>query len=302
MLTGKIIVQGELGPKNIGLFTYNDWLYNLTRITPENMLAFSPVWSPNGKVIAFVYSDLEESDFRIAIMDVDSKKTGVILNRGIGNLLIQEGTSLAWSPDGNSLMFDLVGSDNCHYLFVYNVEKRKYQQASINFCQGKTIYPIINKLDISWSPGDAPLIGVSYQGDWGSRGDIYLADQALTKVRLITNGSYPIWRIGEQDFSYVCWKSPSSIPAICLYSPDRGPLSTIVESYGYDKYTWSPDRRYILFVDVGHEIGNPSFLSAVDVNAKEKYNLLRLKKSPLTLFDLLIPFPWDGGEATWSAK
>lgn len=189
ILPGRIVIQGTVpipsnGPPQEALFTYDDWLYSIKRITPDNMLAFSPAWSPNGKVIAFVYGDLQQSNFRIATMDVDTRKTGVILDKGISNFLIQYNTALAWSPDGEKLLFDLVARDNCHYLFVYALEEKTYQQTSIKFCQATTMSPIINSLDISWSPSNTPLIGVMYQDDSGALSEIYMADEALTRGKI----------------------------------------------------------------------------------------------------------------------
>ncbi len=307
ILPGRIVIQGTVpipsnGPPQEALFTYDDWLYSINRITPDNMLAFSPAWSPNGKVIAFVYGDLQQSNFRIATMDVDTRKTGVILDKGISNFLIQYNTALAWSPDGEKLLFDLVARDNCHYLFVYALEEKTYQQTSIKFCQATTMSPIINSLDISWSPSNTPLIGVMYQDDSGALSEIYMADEALTGARFITNGFYPSWRPGASDFSYVAWTPPPDIPAICIYSTTRGPLGTLVQSFGHDKYAWSPDGHNILFVDTGSTWNSPTFLSVIDVRTQEKYNLLRLSPPPLDAVDLLFPRSWTWGEATWSVK
>jgi Tol biopolymer transport system component len=268
------------------------------------MLTFSPSWSPDGRVIAFVYGDLGRVDFHIALIDVGSRRIESLVDRGIGDLLIQQDTSLAWSPDGSHLLFDVVSSDHCHYLVLYDFKERVSHPLNITFCQGRG-GERIEKLDLSWAPGQDPLVGVSHGRSYDDTDDIYMLAQTLTRPEWIAHGGYPVWRPGTKDVSYICSNAKTGHPSLCLYSTQQGSTDLAVQDYSHgkytsDRYTWSPDGRSILYVETAGE-SDPVFLSLVDLETGETHHLRGLAE-----FHWVYIGPefhrWIEGNVTWSPK
>jgi Tol biopolymer transport system component len=294
---GKIAIQGYLDSQNVGIFLYDRIFHTLKRITPKNIYVVSPAWSPDGKKIAFLYAENNESNFHIAVLDVVSQKTDSLIYGGIGNYLFDQDTALAWSPDGKLLMVDAT-SGKCRVLFLYQLDDKVSRPLNIQFCQsddGLSVY----RLNLSWSPNDIPLIGVSYQRSYYPRvDDIYTLDSTFTKPIWVTKGSGPVWRPRTNEFAYICQDTNVSYPksSMCLFSTENGLSTAIITDYGYDQYTWSPDGDSILYVETGGE-SDPVFLSLVNLKTGEKFHLRPLFSS---LDQYLIPREWGGGTAIWS--
>ncbi|MGB8646053.1 MAG: DPP IV N-terminal domain-containing protein, partial [Anaerolineae bacterium] len=301
---GKIAVQGEM-PYDAGIFLYDRIFHTLKRITPQNMLAFSPAWSPDGTRIAFVFSDRDRKEYHVATIDVDSGKIEGLIDKGIDDFSFNDNTAIAWSPDGTQLLLDgtrlFPGSvaGGCHALFLYQFDQKAVRPLNIQFCQSKTGDDVY-RLALSWFPGDVPLIGVSSTSSLGYTDDIYMLDQGLTKPEWITLGGYPVWRPGTKDFSFMCEHPGPVFPnSICLYSMQGGTTTKIVKDYNEDKYTWSPDGQTILYVEGPYKERDPIILTLANIASGDKYQLALLET---IMPDNLLYCSWFNGSAIWSAK
>ena len=296
---GKIAIQGYLDNHNAGIFLYNRVFHIFTRITPQNMLVFSPAWSPDGKKLAFVYSNNDYVYFHIALLDISSGKIESLVDKGISDYLFNRDTALAWSPDGKQLLFD-AASDTCHALFLYQLDQRNFHPLNIQFCKSKT-GDSVELVSLSWSPGDAPLIGISYQGYYYYTDDIYLLKPPFTRSAWVIQGSDPVWRPGTDEFSYIC-KNPEKPyhNSLCIYSTGLEKSNEIFADYTYDHYAWSPDGQFILYINTGYEEASPSLLSLIDVKTGEQNTLLNL----IHFYWSVYPgyFRWVDGEVSWSTK
>jgi len=296
---GRIAIGGIVGPDNAGIFLYDRLFHTLKRITSEKTSAYSPTWSPEGERIAFLTSEKNLTHLQIVVYNIRNGLTEAIIEENVDGYLISPVTSLAWSPDGNQLLFDAV-SDGCHSLFLYQFYKKETHPIDIPFCQSKS-GDSVYRLDLSWYPGNSPLVGVSENDIRHSWDDIYILDHSLTKLTWVTQGSYPVWRPGTEDFSYICRKTQYT-NSMCLYSMETGLSKKIVTDYGHNEYSWSPDGQSILFVDTGLGENHQTILTLVDIESGKRYHLQYL------LYIIQIDkfswhaYPWFEGKAIWSSR
>ncbi len=303
---GKIALQGNVGAQNVGIFSYNRVFHTLERITPQNILAISPAWSPDGTKLAFVQSDPDQKEFHIALLEVSSRRIETLLDQGMGLYLFDWDTALAWSPDGSQLLFDGTlltpgsATRGCHALFLYQLDQKVSRPLNIEFCKSQSAN-YVHRLDLSWFPNAVPLVGVAHDMNYHATDDIYLLNPALTKADWVTQGAYPVWRPGTKDFSFICSSGqPRGFPhSICLYSMEHGTVTKIFKDYSYDKYAWSPDGRSILYVDRGFAIDDTAILTLANIETGDKYPLIPLGTY---YWDRSIYSTWYEGKALWSFK
>jgi tricorn protease len=81
----------------------------------ESKMAWEPVWSPDGKLIAFV-----DNAVRIRIVDVAS---GEIKTADVGMVNIERGQmGLTWSPDSKWLSYTKTGTNNFRQIRIWSVK------------------------------------------------------------------------------------------------------------------------------------------------------------------------------------
>jgi tricorn protease len=81
----------------------------------ESKMAWEPVWSPDGKLIAFV-----DNAVRVRIVDV---ATGEIKTADVGRVNIERGQmGLTWSPDSKWLSYTKTGTNNFRQILIWSVK------------------------------------------------------------------------------------------------------------------------------------------------------------------------------------
>ncbi len=98
----------------------------------ESKLGWEPVWSADGKYIAFT-----DDDVRIRVVDI-SAETIKTIDVG-GNNLERGGMGLIWSPDSKWLAYTKAGSNNFRQITVWSLEQ-------------DTIYKVTNAFADAFSP------------------------------------------------------------------------------------------------------------------------------------------------------
>jgi len=125
-----------------------------------------PVWSPDGKWVAYVTDRTGEA--QIAVRPSDGTGSEQILtDRGKGYIF-----DPAWSPDSEKIAFD----DSDHILWVVNVKDRKVTKVDSN--------PRAEMHDFAWSP-DALWLAYSKAADNDLR-EIYLYNLTSAKATQVT--------------------------------------------------------------------------------------------------------------------
>ncbi|HUP89522.1 MAG TPA: BamA/TamA family outer membrane protein, partial [Longimicrobiales bacterium] len=98
----------------------------LTRLTDDKYADLVPAWSPDGKSIAFTtdrgpqtsFETLKYGNFRVAVMDVETRKIEVLPNQDRG-----KNHNPVWSPDSKQMIWvnDETGTNN---LYLYDIQSR----------------------------------------------------------------------------------------------------------------------------------------------------------------------------------
>ncbi|HSO88334.1 MAG TPA: PDZ domain-containing protein [Draconibacterium sp.] len=98
----------------------------------ESKLGWEPVWSPDGKLIAF-----NDNDVRIRVLDIESEKINTI--DVAGNNLERGEMGLTWSPDSRWLAYSKSGSNSFRRINVWSRDDN-------------SVKPITNEFADAFSP------------------------------------------------------------------------------------------------------------------------------------------------------
>lgn len=283
-LRGNIAIQGILAPNDAGIFVYDQYTNTLRRLTPSEILVFNSSWSPDGTMIAFVYSDASRTDFQLALFDPKSGDIQSLVNN-FESFRVAQNTSIAWSPDGQRILVGLIASDGSNRMVDVSILDGTYNLTPLVF---NVVGNSISSIEISWSPGEVPIAGVV---NIGSEDDIYLVSSDLSSTTWIAHGSSPTWRPGTDSVSYLCSNASDDIPSLCIYSTELNTETVLIRNFSFEDYAWSPDGNFILYIDARGE-NEPVFLALISI---ETGNRIRLRS--LTPND---GQRWFNGPVSWT--
>ncbi len=211
---------------------------NQTRLTNNSISGYKPVWSPDGKKIAFVdnYGD-------IYIINADGSNLTRVTNNLTSTAWVP--IIIGWSSDGKKIFF--------HYSFhIYSINTDGSNQTSIAYC--RDCYAAM-------SP-DGTKIAFSSWGDWiindlgatiyGHALYIVNADgSGLTKiVGMNDNVNYeksPAWSPDGTKIAFEGWWAGET--NIYLVNVDGSNLQKLTNTTAFDySPVWSPDGKKIAFI------------------------------------------------------
>ena len=134
------------------------------RITDSQTIAITPVWSPNGKKIAYTVMPApgkESSDAGVYIVDADGSQKKRVT--GLSTY------GVSWSPDGTKLLLQVIGA-------VYLVDAEGGDPVKIRV-------PTNDLLDATFTPdAEEVMFRSRYEGDW----NLYAVDLKSEKCRRLT--------------------------------------------------------------------------------------------------------------------
>lgn len=273
------------------IYVMDDGGSDIQRLTDNQLFEKSPVWSPDGKQIAFtrdVDADIREKQFDIILMDADGDNP-----RNLTDHPAQDG-SPAWSPDGEHIAFtsDRSGRNEIHILDIFSGKVRQ-------LTDNRPLDGTAN--DPSWSP-DGRYI--AYKQSTPRKGQtIYIMDvkrevtDPLTppelsiiknRPRWSPNGKYILYHeISFADVIANANQNPNVIPFIInliLGAKDRLvitsvdgldiPKLTIPEDWSFAFGTgWSPNSKEIIFAASPERWGGNSDIYRYHLNIHKIVNI-----------------------------
>ncbi len=138
----------------------------------------SPVWSPNGKSIAFAMSSLADLEsYEVYILDVETKTIGPVTKGTLSNT----GGSVDWSPDGRTLLL-FAGPSGNHNIFAFDIVSGAIKQLTDG---GNNAAP-------AYSPDGRWIVFNSQRKN--DTANIFIMRADGSDVRQLTNDTEPDWQ------------------------------------------------------------------------------------------------------------
>ncbi len=194
----------------------------------------APRWSPDGKHIAFVRTDLREKRSQIWLIRADGGEARPLTKLDEGSV-----GEPVWSPDGQKIAFTFrpVHPD-------WTQEARKKRQETGKSNPPRVITRLFYRLDGA--------------GFLDLRQHLWVADVATGEAKQITDGDYddgsPEWSPDSRWIAFVSNRSddPEEKPYevdIWLVSPEGGALTKVPTPVGYKgNLSWSPNGQWIAYI------------------------------------------------------
>ena len=235
--------------------TYDIWVYDLTRGVQTRMsfgalTAYEPVWSPNGKQLAYAHSLPQATDDHLYLLGADGTGKEEALEQPIIESLGNYPSS--WSPDGQVLLFDHQDKAGKFSIWVlpFGGDRKPYTFVESQF----------NSLAGKFSPDGH---WVAYVSNDSGIEQVYVAPFPGPGGRVqvsIGGGSQPRWRRDGQELFYLSSELKMMAAQITATAGDFrvGSVRTLftVSSLGTvpgDLYDVSTDgQKFIIVQDIEH--------------------------------------------------
>jgi TolB protein len=220
-----VVQQGE--SKEIFISDFDG--ANVKQITQNRSLNISPVWSPDGKRIAFTSYLKRNPD--LYLIDTDG--------RNLQRFSFYPGlnASPSWSPDGKQIAL-MLGKEGKSEIFL--IDSNGENPKKLTTGHGNEASP-------SWSPDGRSIAFVS---DRSGSPQIYIMGGDGSNVRRLTyGGSYntnPAWS-PKGDRIVFCGRAAGRFEIFTIKPDAAGPQQLTSGSGNNENPSWSPDGRYIAF-------------------------------------------------------
>ncbi|MBI4762107.1 MAG: SH3 domain-containing protein [Chloroflexota bacterium] len=157
------------------------------KLTHTSGLESNPVWSPDGKQIAFIYREDRASPGYLWIMDANGSNRKQTFEMQVAV------SQFSWSPDGKKLVFS--SPQKCGGLYVFDIFENSIEPISINaqMCKSNPLWLKDNSII---------FIGKNYIGDAAT-----LRNWGVFRVSVIDFDVRQIWE-GQEGFPLFLAVSP----------------------------------------------------------------------------------------------
>ncbi len=227
---------------------------NLTGKDKGSYYNVKPAWSPGGDLIAYITSRDGYDEIRIA-----SAKDGELFSRITKRFrgdeydhIRENGSGLAWSPDGDKIAF--IGSKNGKdYLLVVNVITGELTS--------RIEMPFDTAYSPNWSPDSERLVIVGLKD---GRSDLYILELEDSRLVQITSDVYddisPSWHPSQPRIAYSSERN-SRYKIFTLDLDTRQSQQITYGSQNDVSPSWSPDGTKLVFCSDMGDIYNVYVIS-----------------------------------------
>lgn len=256
------VVSNEFGSDE--LVTYDLDGGSPTRFGPEGVTGLFPAWSPAGKRIAFVRDE-------ILVMDADGSNESPVTSDG-GNKHVP-----TWSPDGSRIAFQHNAAGPRAEVWVVNSDG---SNPTLLIREDRFVgHP-------AWSPDGKHIAYSIWTNGRAENLRLFNLDTAESPVNLKAVGFFPAW---SPDGTMLLMSAGRPI-AVC---DTAGESTRSLISNGTEA-AWSPDGRYIAYVEIDHSakgVGTRHDLVIFDVVNETHRTMLKRKLPPSSGRPSWKPFP-----------
>ena len=205
----------------------------------------SPVWSPDGRQLAYV--SFESGRSQIFSQDLGTGKRRLLSSKpGING-------APSWSPDGRQMALALSDGANTH-IHLLDLEGGGLRQLT----QGAAI-----NTEPTWSPDGSKL---AFTSDRGGRPQIYELDVATGQVRRLTyQGNYNARARYSPDGKSIVFISGGSTFRIAVQDLQTGALRVLSQGSEDESPSFAPNGAMIIYAS---QYGDAGVLSTVSSTAR----------------------------------
>lgn len=228
-----------------------DWSSTEVLIPHPNGMAEYPVWSPDGRYIAYTYFEMEQGLYNeIRLFDYAASKDRSLTPQHVDGTV----KCISWAPDEKNMVFDLLqNGTNDRELYVININTQEMFDL--------TNSPGTLDQDPAWSPaGDV----IAFSSDRDGQFDIWTISPGGNDLHNITSSdaySYrdirPIW---SPDGSMIAfYRFEYSSAGLWLMNADGSDQQMLLD-LGTSDYVetpvWSPNGEWIALIAGGHPVND----------------------------------------------
>ncbi len=227
-LTRIVLVGRARAGKEIYVMDYDG--HDLRQITNNGSINVSPVWSPDGRRLAFV--SYKQGNPKLFVYNGDDGSTTPASPPGSELCVAPD-----WSPDGKSIAFSSSRAGDSEIFVLDSATGRSRQ---ITFSSGTDTSP-------AWSPSGREI---AFTSDRSGRPHIYVMDAEGANVRRVTSdGEYndsAAWSPSGDRIAYAS-RIEGRFDILVLDLPS-GSVSRLTQNAGNNESPrWSPNGRHIVF-------------------------------------------------------
>ena len=256
----KITVSGLGGSNGRGLYLLNWKEHYFERLTPIEVYAMHPTWSPSGEYLAFIYY----TDISI------ERKEGIgIVDNAVGNVNYylfgepaggEQLSRLAWSPDGHQILFNTWSNYDENLMteprfYLLQVDSGQFQNVDLHLGKFQSERPV----NFAWSSSDVLALE--------KKGKLYTVNLETMQLTLLAEGTNPFWTPDGEWLTFLCKKDKVRFCRIMLdgNTIEEIPLrkSINISTNIYSPFSWSTDGRFILFMEASGE-SDPVYINVLD--------------------------------------
>ncbi len=267
-----------IGDTNSGhsIYLFDPLLQSWHRLSTDNLYPYHMAWSPDGKQIAFTYSTSNADQAAVtgvAILNLRSAQTQQVYSPPSDESL----NTLTWSPDGQSLIFDVYRNNDV-------IASDLIALGQLNLQTGKLqTFPFQKAVQPQYF--DINHIEVAQNTDFvmgGSQG-VFIAPTNLETLRQVS--PYMTGFILTPDRKEITTTCPQSESALCTYSTDTteltrtysGPLPNPNNGY-LNGGNWSYDEKDVVYLLQGGGEEEPQYIMLVDMQNNRNYVVYKQQK------------------------